>query len=193
MPPAVAEIVAVVALVTLLVVIGKVAVVAPAATITLAGTVAERLLLERVAVIPPVGAGPLSVTVPVDPVPLVTLVGETETPESAGGETVKVAYFLVPPVCGLIQLANIVTVRVEAVAVVVTGKVAVLAPVTTTTLLGTVTLGSLECKAMLTADPWTVLVVTVPVATAPPTLVPGLTEQERRLGELGADTAKKAD
>ena len=58
----------------------KVAVVAPAATLTLAGTVAAALLLERVTVTPPVGATPLRVTVPVAEVPPVTLAGETDRP-----------------------------------------------------------------------------------------------------------------
>ena len=53
----------------------KVAVVAPAATVTLAGTMAADLSLASVITTPPAGAGPLIVTVPVDPVPPWTLVG----------------------------------------------------------------------------------------------------------------------
>ena len=41
----------------------KVAVVAPAATVTVGGTVAAGLLLVRVTTAPPTGAGPLRVTV----------------------------------------------------------------------------------------------------------------------------------
>src|SRR5438445_13833259 len=62
----VAEIETVVNFDTTLVETVKVAVLAPAATRTLTGAVAAVLLLERVTVATPVGAGPVSVTVPVD-------------------------------------------------------------------------------------------------------------------------------
>jgi len=58
----------------------KVFVVVPAATVTLAGTVATAVLeLERVTTAPPVGAAPLRVTVPVDELPPTTVVGERVT------------------------------------------------------------------------------------------------------------------
>jgi len=63
---------------TALVFTGKMAVVAPAATVTLplAGTeAAAGLLLEREMTAPPLGAGPLSVTVPLAGFPPVTLPG----------------------------------------------------------------------------------------------------------------------
>ena len=54
----------------------KLALVAPAATVTLAGTVATPvLLLDRLTTAPPLGAAALSVTVPVDELPPVTLDG----------------------------------------------------------------------------------------------------------------------
>jgi len=60
----------------------KDALVAPAATVTLEGTLAAVvLLLESVTCAPPVGAGPLSVTVPVEEFPPVTLVGFSEIEE----------------------------------------------------------------------------------------------------------------
>ena len=44
----------------------KVALVLPAGTVTLEGTLAAPLLLESITCAPPAGAGPLSVTVPVE-------------------------------------------------------------------------------------------------------------------------------
>ena len=62
--------------VTARVVTVKAALVAPAETVTLAGTVATTvLLLERDTRVPPLGAGALNATVPVDGVPPFTLVG----------------------------------------------------------------------------------------------------------------------
>ena len=69
----------------------KVAVVAPAATVTLAGGVAAALLLDKVTVSPPVGAALPKVTVPVDELPPVTEVGFIVREETTGGFTVRVA------------------------------------------------------------------------------------------------------
>lgn len=78
----------------------KVALVAPAATITMEDTPAAPLLLESATCAPPAGAGPLSVTLPVeDCVPPVTLVGFSESEEtvgSGGGVTVSVAVWVTP-------------------------------------------------------------------------------------------------
>ena len=69
--------------VTTLVLAVNVALVAPAATVTLAGTRATLvLLLESAICAPPAGAGPLSVTVPVDEFPPVTLAGFTASDDS---------------------------------------------------------------------------------------------------------------
>ena len=73
---------------TALVLTVNVALVAPAATVTLEGTRAVVvLLLESATCAPPEGAGPLSVTVPVEEFPPVTLVGfsEIEERETATG------------------------------------------------------------------------------------------------------------
>ena len=81
----------------------NVALVAPAGTATLEGTLAAALLLESATCAPPVGAGPLSVTVPVeDCTPPITLVGfsVSEEREGAGGEagvTVSEADLVTPP------------------------------------------------------------------------------------------------
>jgi hypothetical protein len=61
----------------------KVAVLLPAARLTVLGTEAEALLLERETETPPAGAAPLKLTVPMTEVPPVTLAGLTEIEESA--------------------------------------------------------------------------------------------------------------
>jgi len=71
----------------------KVALVAPAGTITLEGTLAALLLLESATCAPPAGAGPLNVTVPVEDVPPITPVGLSVSEETVcrrGGVTVRV-------------------------------------------------------------------------------------------------------
>ena len=79
----------------------KVALVLPAGTVTLEGTLAAPLLLESVTCAPPAGAAPLSVTVPVeDCTPPTTLAGfnvSEETVGRGGGITVSEADVLVPP------------------------------------------------------------------------------------------------
>ena len=58
----------------------KLAVMLPPATVTLAGTLAaELLLLDKATTTPPLGAGPLSVTFPVDGLPPTTVAGVSET------------------------------------------------------------------------------------------------------------------
>ena len=79
------------------------AVVAPAATVTLAGVLATAvLLLESATCAPPLGAGPLNVTVPLDEFPPVTLVGLNVSEASVGaggaaGFTVSEADRVTPP------------------------------------------------------------------------------------------------
>jgi len=75
----------------------KVAVVAPAATVTDAGTVSRVLLLATVTLDPPVGAAWVRVTVQVLTALCPRLVGLQATPETTTG-----ANRLIPAVCGLL-------------------------------------------------------------------------------------------
>jgi hypothetical protein len=84
-------------LATGLVVTGNVAVVAFAATVTLAGTVeAAVLLLDSVTTAPAAGAGPFNVTVPVVEVPPITEVGLKLTEVNVVAVTVRVAVLVTP-------------------------------------------------------------------------------------------------
>ena len=89
-------IVADVALVTELVEIVKVALLAFAGTVTLAGVCAAELLSDRLTTTPPVGAGPVKVTVPVEEFPPTKLVGLRLRVESVGAAMVRVAVRVVP-------------------------------------------------------------------------------------------------
>ena len=66
----------------------KVALVLPAGMVTLAGTLAAALLLESTTCAPPAGAGPVSVTVPVEVcTPPTTLLGFSVSEDTVGGVT----------------------------------------------------------------------------------------------------------
>jgi hypothetical protein len=151
-PAALAVMLATVDAVTDVVVMVNVALVAPAATVTLAGTVAAALLLESVTPNPPAGAADVNVTVPCADVPPVTLVGLTETADSeaggGGGVTVSVAVFVAPP------YPPVIVTGVDALtAVVVTLNVALVAPAATVTLAGTVATAMLLLDNVTTAPP----------------------------------------
>jgi hypothetical protein len=88
--PKVALIAAVVVEATAVVFTANVAVVAPAATITLGGTVADALLLESVTAIPPTGAAEFRVTVAVVLLPPVTVVESRVTDKTEGAAIVNV-------------------------------------------------------------------------------------------------------
>ena len=62
----------------------KLALVCPAATVTLAGTVAAALLLDNVTTVPPLGAAAVRVTVPVELAPPVTVLGFSVSDEGTG-------------------------------------------------------------------------------------------------------------
>ena len=89
--PSVAPIVACAVVETAFVVMEKVAEDWPADTETEAGTVAAALFDVSMTASPPVGAAPVSLTVPVELVPPVTDVGLRVNEESCGGFTVSEA------------------------------------------------------------------------------------------------------
>ena len=121
---------------TLCVLTVKVALVWPAATVTLEGTVAtDVLLLVRVTVAPPEGAAALRVTVPVELLPPLTLVGFKVSEESVtleGGVIVSEACAELGP-----SVAVITAVVVVVTDVVLTVNEALVAPAATVTLPGT--------------------------------------------------------
>jgi hypothetical protein len=159
---------AVALLLTATVVTGNVAAVSPAGTVTFAGTVAAPLLLESATTAPPAGAALLNVTVPVDELPPTRLVGFNATLEITGAVIVSVAPF--EP----LYVPAIVAVELLLTAIVVTGNVAVVAPVGTVTLGGTVA-AALLLESVTTTPPFgaTPARVTVPVEELPPTTLAG--------------------
>lgn len=171
-PAADAVIVAVTELATEVVVTVKLADVAPAGMVMVAGTVALLLLDERFTTNPPAGAALKSATVPLDSVPPTTGLGEIEIPFSPDGVTVSVVVLLVLPCT-----AEMVTAVEVETAVVVTAKFADVAPAGTVTVAGTNALALLE-ERFITEPPDGAPVnrVTVPVAEAPPTTELGDTD-----------------
>src|SRR6266850_1422544 len=184
---------------TALVAMLNVALVAPDTTVTLAGTDAAPLLLESVTCAPPAGAGPSSTTVPVTglpPVtlpeaglPPVTLAGLMPSDEITAGSTVSEALCVPPP-----YEPEIVTAADVATALVVTLKLALVAPLGTVTLAGTVAAGllldSVTCAPPAGAGPFS---VTVPVAEAPPVRLAGLTASAKITGvaaDVGTSSAR---
>ena len=83
-PAKTAEMVAEVEVVTELVVILKLALLLPAVTVTLVGTLVAVEFSESVTTTPPVGAAALRVTVPVEKFPPTTLVGLRDSVEIVG-------------------------------------------------------------------------------------------------------------
>jgi len=181
----VAEIVADAAVATGVVVTVKVAVVVPAATVTLAGAVAAALLLDKLTDKPPAGAALPKVTVPIEEVPPSTAVGFTATDETTGGFTVNAAVW-VPP----LNVAEMVADAAVATGVVVTVKVAVVAPAATVTLAGTVAAALLLDK--LTDRPpvgAALPKVTVPVEEVPPVTAVGFTATDETAGGFTVNVA----
>ena len=76
----------------------NVAVVLPAATVTLGATTAiAASLLESATATPPPGAGPFSATIPIEEPPPETLVALRLTDDNVGGLTVRTALRVTPP------------------------------------------------------------------------------------------------
>src|SRR5436190_1464923 len=109
------------------------AVLAPAATVTLAGTPATAGLALVSVTVTGAAAVPVRVTVPALVPPPPTVLGLSETPPTTAGVTVRVAAFDVAP-----RVAVMVVVAVAVTALVVTVNLAVFAPAATVTLVGTV-------------------------------------------------------
>ena len=109
-----------------LVLTGKVALVAPAGTVTLAGTLATPgLVLDSDTTAPPLGAGALSVTVPVDELPPVTLDGFRLSAESVGGLTTVNALALVAVPAGVVTRSGPVVAPVGTVSRITVAEVTV--------------------------------------------------------------------
>ena len=146
-PAKAAEMVAVVVVTTPFVDIVKVATVEPVATVTDAGTTASAFLEDKRIVVPPVGATPESVTVPVLGAPPTTEDGAKVSPVSSGAKIVRFAGLLLVP-----ALAVITTVSVLATPCVVMLNVAEDAPEGIVTDVGIPASELLEDKATVVPD-----------------------------------------
>jgi hypothetical protein len=148
--------------------IAKLALVAPAATITLAGSVAaEGMLLESVTTAPPGGAGTNRNTVPLVPVPAGTTREPRVNETSQVGTTSRIIDLVSPP-----YDAVIVTVVAAVTVLVVTVKFPLVAPGDIVTVAGTVATAGSLVESETTAPPAaagnaspTVPVKAVPAAT----------------------------
>jgi hypothetical protein len=155
---------------------------ASAATATLAGAIATRSsLLESAMIAPPVGAGPLRVTVPIEEAPPETLVGLRLTDDNVGGVMVRTALRITP------RYVAAIVARLRAdTEFVATVNVAVVAPAATVTAAGTVALAVLSLESATAAPPAgaAALSVTVPIEALPPATLVGLTVRKDRLGAI---------
>jgi len=168
----VAVIVAVTCIATTDVMAVKVVLLVPAGTVTLAGTVTAGSLLASATVLPPGGAGPESVTVPMDGWPPST--GEALnttllTVNPLAGFTVSVAV-CVPP-----SVAVMVAVWVEVTAKVVMLKIPRVEPEGTVTDAGTVTAPGLLLVSGTTVPPCgaKLFMLNCPVEVSPPVVAAG--------------------
>jgi hypothetical protein len=165
---------------TALVLTIKVALVSPAATVTLGGVVAKELSSDKVTRAPPAGAGLLRTTVPVEELPPGTLAGLIDRDESTGEPMAREAVRVTPP-----KVAETVAVVEVPTATVVTVKVAVVSPWATVTPAGVVEDGlSSERVTRIPPTGAGLLRVTVPVEEAPPVTPVGFMVKSKRTGGL---------
>lgn len=188
-PPAVPVIVTELVDVTCCVRTSNVALVLPAGTETLDGTVARELLAESDTTVPPDGAGPLSVTVPAEGSPLRTLVGlrvrsDRETADAGGGVgvgageeggfTVSVAVLVTPaPDTEMVTVVGVVTIEV------VMLKPPAVVPAGIVTLFGMTAIdGLLLVRGRVRSEAAGDAIVTVPEEPVVPETVAGLSVNE---------------
>jgi hypothetical protein len=179
---------------TEIVVTVNVAVVEPAATVTDDGTNADALLLDSETTAPPGSAGRARVTVPVElAIPPITEVGFKVSVEICSGLTVSVAFTDPFTVCAeSTNFALMMALLPVATSVVVTVKVAVVAPGNTVTLLGTDATAGLLLESVMGIPPAgaPVFSVTVPVELfRPPMRVDGFNVSAVTEGGLIVSTA----
>lgn len=175
-PANAAVIVTAVLAVTFVVVSVNTRLVAPAVTVTLAGTLATAgLLLASVISAPADGALLVSLRVPCELVPALTLAGFRlrlcKLAGACGGVTVKVDVLVTP-----LKTAEIVTGVDALTALVEMEKPALAAPASTFTLVGTLASAELLLVSATSAPPVgaPLVNVTVPCARPPPTMLVGL-------------------
>jgi hypothetical protein len=151
---------------------------APSETVTLEGTVTELTLLLNATLTPPVPAGPLSVTVPVDDPPPGTEVGFRVTPVKARGSMVNEA-----PIDVVDRLAVIFAVVFVVTDLVAMLKVAEVSPAGTTTLPDTIAALALLASLILSPPVGAAeAIFTVPIEVPPPLTVVGLIEKAVKTG-----------
>jgi hypothetical protein len=149
----------------------NVADVAPPATTIGLVTFAAALFEATDTLRPPAGAGLVSVTVPVEPTPPTTDLGESASALTVGAVTFSVAVFLELPL-----LADTVAVRFVATGTVATVNVAPVALAGTLTVAGTDTAAlELPSDKVTPPDGAADVSVTVPFALVPPTTLEGVT------------------